>query len=309
MDLYLFQLVDKPTRHDNVLDLVLTNLPSLVTFIDTGLVFVEAGLPSDHFPVVFEVNASLKLKDSPKRLCYDLKNADFTSLNNVLSLLPLSAGVESINSQAMLDNAWRLWCSLVLTAVDSHISIFLSKGKNRPPWINKDLANEIKKKKTLWKRVRNSTSKSLKEKFRKMRQSIKNWIRRERRAYLIDIANQAPTNPKRFWSFYSFKNKKKPIPDKINYKGVSLTDDSIRAEAFNDYFKSIYKDHSNCLFPFTDPAISGDPSKLELIQTSNEEVLLILSSLDTSKATGPDNLSAAILKIGTRRVHVSAKKT
>ena len=211
-------------------------------------------------------------------------------------MLPLSAGVESINSQAMLDNAWRLWCSLVLTAVDSHISKFLSKGKNRPPWINKDLANEIRKKKTLWKRVRNSTSKSLKEKFRKMRQSIKNWIRRERRAYLIDIANQAPTNPKRFWSFYSFKNKKKPIPDKINYKGVSLTDDSIRAETFNDYFKSIYKDHSNCVFPFTDPAISGDPSKLELIQTSNEEVLLILSSLDTSKATGPDNLSAAILK-------------
>ncbi len=50
------------------------------------------------------------------------------------------------------------------------------------------------------------------------------------------------------------------------------------------------------MFPLTDPAISGDPSKLELIQTSNEEVLLILSSLETSKATGPDDLSAAILK-------------
>ncbi len=87
MDLYLFQLVEKPTRHNNVLDLVLTNLPCFVTFIDTGPVLVEAGLPSDHFPVVYEANASLKLKDSPKRLCYDLKNADFTSLNNEMRYL------------------------------------------------------------------------------------------------------------------------------------------------------------------------------------------------------------------------------
>ena len=129
-----------------------------------------------------------------------------------------------------------------------------------------------------------------------MRQSIKNWIRRERRAYLIDIANQASVNPKRFWSFYSFKNKNKPIPDRINYKGVSLADDSIRAEAFNDYFKSIYLRSFKLFVSVHCPAISGDPSKLELIQTSNEEVLLILSSLDISKATGPDNLSVAILR-------------
>ena len=57
-----------------------------------------------------------------------------------------------------------------------------------------------------------------------------------------DIANEAFTNPKRFWSYYSFKNESKPVPDKIKYKGVSISDDLERAEAFNDYFKSIYKD-------------------------------------------------------------------
>ena len=60
-------------------------------------------------------------------------------------------------------------------------------------------------------------AKVLKKEFRRMRQSIKNWIRRERKAYLNKIAGQASTNPKHFWSFYSFKNKKKPMPDRITY--------------------------------------------------------------------------------------------
>jgi hypothetical protein len=45
MKLYLFQLVDKPTRHDNVLDLVLTNLPGFLLKLDCLLTI----FPSDHF--------------------------------------------------------------------------------------------------------------------------------------------------------------------------------------------------------------------------------------------------------------------
>ena len=68
-----------------------------------------------------------------------------------------------------------------------------------------------------------------------------------------NIANEAFSNPKRFWSYYSFKNKSKPVPDNIKYKGVSIGDDFERAEAFNDYFKSIYKDHSCCSLPDLSP--------------------------------------------------------
>ena len=50
------------------------------------------------------------------------------------------------------------------------------------------------------------------EKFRKLRQSIKNWIRHERKAYLREIANEAFTNPKRFWSYFKLKNKKTQSP-------------------------------------------------------------------------------------------------
>ena len=32
---------------------------------------------------------------------------------------------------------------------------------------------------------------------------------------------------KRFWSFFSFKCKKKPIPDKVTYNGVSFSNDRL----------------------------------------------------------------------------------
>ena len=38
------------------------------------------------------------------------------------------------------------------------------------------------------------------------------------------------------------------------------------------------------------------PDLLEVIQVSSEEVVSLLSQLDTSKATGPDKLPAIILK-------------
>ena len=296
MDYYLFQLVESPTRNNNILDLVITSLPSVISSIESGPSYAEAGLPSDHYPVVFDIDISLKLKDSNYKYCYDYKNADFEALNNELSLLPLSTGVDEIDSQDDLNEAWSQWCSFVFSAINTHIAKVPRRSSNKPPWISKDLAKAIKKKKTLWRRVKNSTSEQLIEKFRKQRQSIKNWIRRERKAYLHDIACEAFTNPKRFWSYYSFKNKKTPIPVKVNYNGISITDDMARAEAFNDYFKSIYKDHSRCKPPDTSPESSNNPNLLEIIQVSSNDVLSLLSSLDIAKATGPDKLSAIILK-------------
>ena len=166
--------------------------------IDSGPYFAEAGLPSDHYPVVFDIDFSGKLKDSNHKFCFDFKNADFDSLNKELSLLPLSSGVENVKSQEEFNEAWNQWCSFVFTAIDTHIPTVSRRNSNKPPWINKDLASAIRKKRTLWKRVKFSQNQQLKEKFRKTRQSIKNWIRRERKMYLQKIANEASSNPKRF---------------------------------------------------------------------------------------------------------------
>ena len=78
------------------------------------------------------------------------------------------------------------------------------------------------------------------EKFRRLRQQIKNRLRYERRNYVKEMSNEIYRTSKRFWSFFSFKCKKKPIPDKVTYNGFSFSDDRGRAEAFDGFLNSIY---------------------------------------------------------------------
>ena len=53
MDYYLFQLVEHPTRGNNILDLLITNTPTFITAGPmTGPQWSDTGVPSDHFPVI-----------------------------------------------------------------------------------------------------------------------------------------------------------------------------------------------------------------------------------------------------------------
>ena len=110
-------------------------------------------------------------------------------------------------------------------------------NKSRPLWIKGELVKAIKKKKTMWRRLKNtSATPACLEEFRKFRQHVKNWIRFERKKYLTDIANEVSTNAKRFWSYFFLKNGRKSVPDKVVYQGVTISEDRARAEAFNNYF-------------------------------------------------------------------------
>ena len=111
----------------------------------------------------------------------------------------------------------------------------------------------------------------------------------------IYIADEIHANSKRFWSYFAFKNKAKPIPDKLTYNNTTFSDDRARAHAFNRFLKSVYKpDHSRCQVAFDEPAITDN--SLCRIQISVEEISKILSSLDVHKAIGPDKLPTIALK-------------
>ena len=76
------------------------------------------------------------------------------------------------------------------------------------------------------------------------------------------------TTPKRFWSFFSFKCKKKPIPDKVTYNGFSFSNDRGRAEDFDGFLNSIYKDHSKCVIDLNAPILPGITEQLSHVTVS-----------------------------------------
>jgi len=128
---------------------------------------------------------------------------------NKFLLTPLSNGIHNINSIEKFDSLWDLWNDFVFAAVDTFVPKVNYKHSNRPPWISKDLAKDINKKKTLWRCIKNSKSPQQVEKFRKLRQQIKNRLRYERRKYVKEISNEIHETSKRFWSFFFFQMQEK----------------------------------------------------------------------------------------------------
>ena len=238
----------------------------------------------------------VRLKDHPTIQRFDFKKADFASLKQALMLIPLSNGIDNVSSTEDFDSLWDSWNDLVFAALNTYVPKVNCRHANRPPWITKDLAKAINKKKTLWRRIKKSKTPANMEKFRKLRQHIKNWIRSERRNYIKTIANEIHTNSKRFWTFFTFKNKKKPVPEKIVYNNFTFSDDRARAEAFSEFFKSVFKDHSGCKVNSEKPTLPTVDTSLCYIQVTVEEISKLLSSLDVHKALGPDNMPTVLLK-------------
>ncbi|XP_048583964.1 uncharacterized protein LOC125563139 [Nematostella vectensis] len=285
-DAFLYQLVEAPTRKENILDLVLV---SDINLVDS--VFVEGNncLPSDNKCIYFDFRCSAKIINSPSRSVYDFKNADFASLRGHLQTNCAAIEWDSHD----VNNSLRSWKSAFLDAVDTFVPMRNVKNNQCAPWIDCDLAYAIKKKKTFWKnKVRKSKDPAVFEKFRRMRQRIKNWIRANRKAYFTRIASEVHSNAKPFWSFFKTKSSRSSFPETMLEGNNEVTGDLLKAEAFSNRFKSIFTDHSLCSFPAGTLCISHVLSNIVL---STQEVLQELQALNVNKAMGPDLIPARLL--------------
>lgn len=67
-DLYLFQLIQSPMCLASVLDLVLTNNSDSISSLQSGVAISEIGIPSDHYPIVFDIVVSYRFKTPARSL-------------------------------------------------------------------------------------------------------------------------------------------------------------------------------------------------------------------------------------------------
>ena len=101
-DTCLEQMVNSPTRKNNILDLFLTNNPGLVPRIE-----VLPGI-SDHDAVFMELMLSVPKQHHPSRLVHVFKRADWDQLKT--DTLSLSNNI--VNSFSESDNTEVIWQTL-----------------------------------------------------------------------------------------------------------------------------------------------------------------------------------------------------
>ena len=104
--------------------------------------------------------------------------------------------------------------------------------------------------------------------------------------------------PKKWWklakSFIKTDKSRNSLYPPINRDGQTICDDQEKAEAFNNFFLSHSNiDTSNAHTPDSATIVNQTLSSITILE---QDVIDLLKSLDTNKATGPDQISQMMLK-------------
>lgn len=119
----LTQVVNKPTRNDKILDLLLTNYPSIVNNIETIPPIGEA----DHDIVFTECNVSLRRCKNKPRETLKYSKANWSNIKE--DLAKTYDQITNANYDN-IDDMWNIFKSNLLDSISKHIPTKLIKNSN-----------------------------------------------------------------------------------------------------------------------------------------------------------------------------------
>ena len=290
-DNFLSDLVTGPTHiQGNKLDCLLCNHASMisnVTCTQPHNIF-----PTDHYLINFEINICCNRAKPVKRSVYDYKSADFPGLRTHLNYAPLDL---AISEKSDINECWQNWKDLFLTSVEEFVPKKTVSDKNTPPWIDREVKYLIKKKYTALRRYRLNQTQQRKENLRRLTQEVKDMIKRKHEDYLASIKHSFADNPKLFWSYHKAIHSNKQQSTIITHGDIIATTNREKVNLFNSYFSAGFQPKSDrTCFEFSDA--SETVMQISEIQLETNEVYECLRTLHTTKACGPDEIPARILK-------------
>ena len=118
-------------------------------------------------------------------------------------------------------------------------------------------------------------------------------LKRGKRDYLNNLKS---ASSKDFWKVVKNLNGSQCTIPTLNHSGETATSDNEKATMLNNFFSSCFN-HS---IPLISPSSGSErPNPIDCppeLLCTEDEVLELLRALDMSKANGPDNISAKMLK-------------
>jgi len=141
----LCQIVSTPTRGTNVLDIFLTNRPSLIETCN-----VVDGI-SDHEAVVVKSNLMVKLAPPPTRTLYVWSQADFSMIRHTIQEL-CDNFVDTYDSSYPVSVLWNNFLEICNTCLEL-IPTRSSPRSHRQPWITRNVKCLSRKKQRVYNRA------------------------------------------------------------------------------------------------------------------------------------------------------------
>ena len=292
-DNFLWQMVESPTRGANILDLLLTNIPHKVKAV---CVFDDI-LKTDHKLIDFNLSFIINKKRPVKRIVYNWKKADLSGPKQAISHTPWDLVFDEASVNTRVTN----WMDLLLTITNEHVPQVAISDNNNKPWIDKEVIRMMHKKDRMRKKAKKTGEHMDIEHFEEIRRNAAKLVEVKYRDYLNELKANLTEHPKRFWTFIKAKTRAYSTPQFLKYGNVFATDGKDNANLLNSFFQSVFNSDDHASEERTDDHASEEncesvDNSLSQIILNENEVLDCLLNLDQTKAGGPDDISARVLK-------------
>ena len=289
----LDSLINEPTHRDgNILDLLLTNTPTLFSNISVN---ENALVKSDHYTI----NCKLSLKKqktkykSVKKFAY--RKADWEQLNEDLLSIDWLNKLNHLTGNKSLE----IFKSTLDMTLRRHVPLVNVKLGSQPPWYDDELRQAKKEFDKARKRfLKNPENNELKEDLIDKEIRYRTQAHEKESKFLevstIEENTSSAAVSKKFFSHLKSKTNSSRIPESL-YLGNKIEKNSQRkSQLFNEFFCA----------QFTETSMYNEPINLNRNHVNDfnheifhvDEIMAILKNIDTSKSTGPDNIDGIVLK-------------
>ena len=297
----LSQIITKPTRitqfSKTCIDHIWTLRPEL--FTNWGVITIPV---SDHL-LIFGIRKSPKRPKGQPRI---INARSYRRFNNNDFIKDLEqAPWSSIEVSNDPDLAWSIFESLFTPIYDAHAPFKQVKiPNNQPQWINDEyLACRID-----LVRTRSRAQKSFSDAdwlaYRNLRNKINNLATRLKREFIETSISNAGTDTCKLWKTIKtvLPGSKHDVISSLRV-GDSITNDGkLIADNFNIFFSTIGENLAKAFNSTQDMnhirLEETTPGDFHFTKIPEDDVLKLLKGIDGNKATGLDNISPKLLKIG-----------
>jgi hypothetical protein len=275
----LTQVITQPTRIDKILDILLTSDPQLLLSSKV----VEPFAFSDHNALEFEVPWSHFPSPIRSYEFLDYKKADYDSVNEALY------AVHWYEIFVRSNRVEDFWCKL-----HSCLSLCIRLYVPRRVVTTRDSSSELPE------GLRRLEGR-LRLLFRRHGAISAKYCRLEKiyakavRKWAVKIENGFLSNYSQGKLFSFVKSKRRvdnSLPDLLSPTGALCRDDLSKAEAFNEFFSSVFTQDNGSLPPLP----SRTQQRMSQISFSTYYILQALRELKAKLASGPDGIPAVFLR-------------
>ena len=291
-ELNMRQLISTPTRVPNhsasLIDLLFTTNPDI--FSSVGAASVTG---SDHQMIYGECRDKLPFIATVSYV-RSFKRCDVEALLADLCDAPWQV----IDAADDRDEKWSTWKTLFLSVIDRHAPLVKVRiKKNRSDWLTANIHFLMRSRNYYYRQYLKSRSQATWDRYKTLRKEVNRQIRQAKASHFITISEEMRKQPKLAWSKLNAALGRTRASAPLSHYITSertMPDESTVANSLIDHF-SIPPANTTSTTHSISPASCS--SIFRLSEVSETEVLKKLFNLDAGKATGPDRISARLLRM------------